>query len=190
MQTTTATTQPTTTKSTTWKLDGSHSTAAFSVRHMMITNVKGEFQKLEGTVSFDPAKPEATSVEVTIDAGSINTREEKRDAHLKSADFFDVETHPNLTFKSKSLRRADKGGLEIVGDLTMRGTSREVVLAVEGPTAEHTDPWGNTRIGASATTTIKRSDWGMGWNSVLEAGGVLVSDEIKIELDVSLVRSK
>lgn len=189
MQTISATASPSTTKTTTWNIDGSHSTAAFTVRHMMITNVRGEFQKLSGTVVYDAARPEATVIEVSIDAASINTREAQRDTHLRSADFFDVENHPSLLFRSRAVRVV-ADGLEVTGDLTMRGTSREVVLHVEGPTAEHADPWGNVRVGASATTKIKRSDWGMVWNNVIEAGGVLVSDEIRISLDVSLVRAK
>lgn len=189
MQTTSATATPSTIKTTTWNIDGSHSTAAFSVKHMMITNVRGEFHKLAGTVAYDPARPEATVIEITIDASSINTREAQRDAHLRGADFFDVENHPSLTFKSRGVRPV-ADGLEVTGDLTMRGTSREVVLHVEGPTAEQKDPWGNARIGASATTKIKRSAWGMVWNDVIEAGGVLVSDDVKITLDVSLVRAK
>lgn len=189
---TTTTTSPaaqTSTSSNVWTIDGSHSTASFTVRHMMITNVRGEFQKISGTVHYDPARPEATKVEASLEAASISTRDAQRDGHLRSADFFDVEKYPNLTFVSKQLRRADKG-LELVGDLTIRGTTKEVVLHVEGPTPPHKDPWGNSRIGASARTKIKRSEFGMTWNNVLEAGGVLVADEVAIELDVSLVLQK
>ncbi len=187
MNTTTASEASSTTKSTTWKLDPSHSSATFSVRHLMITNVRGEFQSVAGSVTYDPARPEALAITASIDVASINTREPKRDEHLRSADFFDVANHPTLEFVSKKARRGDRG-LEIVGDLTIRGTTREVVLAVTGPTPEQKDPWGNTRIGAEATTSIKRSDFGMTWNAVLEAGGVTVGDEIKIHIDVSLVK--
>jgi polyisoprenoid-binding protein YceI len=177
------------TRSTTWLIDESHTNATFSVRHLMISNVRGEFQKVSGAVSFDPAKPEALSVKASIEVASISTREPKRDAHLRSADFFDAENYPTIEFVSKSARRGDRG-LEIVGDLTIRGTTREVVLAVDGPTPEQTDPWGNVRLGAEAKTKIKRSDFGMTWNSALETGGVLVGDEISIQLDIELIRQK
>jgi len=171
----------------TFTLDASHSHVGFAVRHMMISNVRGEFTKLEGTVSYDPSKPEATTVSVRIDVASINTREERRDAHLKSADFLDAETYPHLTFVSKRARRTSSG-LEVLGDLTIHGTTREVALAVEDITPEHTDPYGNRRLGASARTKIKRSEFGMRWNAALEAGGVLVGDEVSIELEVELIR--
>ena len=171
----------------TFTLDASHSHVGFAVRHMMISNVRGEFQTLAGTVTYDPARPEATRVEVKIDVASINTREEKRDAHLRSADFFDAEAFPHLTFVSKSARRRS-GGLDVVGDLSIHGTTREVTLAVEDITPEHTDPYGNRRLGASARTKIRRSDFGMRWNAALEAGGVLVGDEVSIELEVELIR--
>ncbi|AKF08927.1 Hypothetical protein DB32_006076 [Sandaracinus amylolyticus] len=154
---------------------------------MMITNVRGEFQKVSGEAVFDPATPEASKVTATIDVASINTREEKRDGHLRSADFFDAEKHPTITFESKRVRRAGDG-YEVVGDLTIRGTTREVTLTVEDVTAEHADPWGNRRIGASARTKVRRSDFGMTWNSALEAGGVLVGDEISIAIEVSLIK--
>src|SRR3954471_21586964 len=171
----------------TFALDASHSHVGFAVRHMMVSNVRGEFTKLAGTVSYDPEHPEATRVEVNIDVASLNTRDEKRDAHLRSADFFDAENFPHITFVSKSARRRGDG-LEVVGDLTIHGTAREVKLSVEDITAEHTDPWGGKRVGASARTKIRRSDFGMRWNAALEAGGVLVGDEISIELEVELIR--
>jgi polyisoprenoid-binding protein YceI len=190
MAATTTTTEGTTTaKSSTWNIDGSHTNATFSVRHLMISNVRGEFQKVSGSVTFDASKPEFASVKAELEVASISTREPQRDAHLKSADFFDAEKFPLITFASTKVRRADKG-LEIVGNLTIRGASHEVVLAVDGPTPEQTDPWGNVRVGASATTKIKRSDFGMTWNTLLEAGGVVVGDEISIALDVELVRQK
>jgi polyisoprenoid-binding protein YceI len=178
---------PTAAKETTWKLDASHSLASFVVRHMMVSNVRGEFQKLSGSVTGDLSRPETLRIEATIDVGSINTREPQRDTHLRSADFFDVENHPSLTFVSKSVRRKG-GGLEVKGDLAIRGTTREVTLEVEGPTAEHKDPWGGIRIGASARTKIKRSDYGMTWNALLEAGGFVVGDDVKIELEIELVK--
>lgn len=171
----------------TFTLDASHSHVGFAVRHMMVSNVRGEFTKLAGSVSYDPDKPEATRVDVKIDVASLNTREEKRDAHLRSGDFFDAENFPHITFVSKSVRRRD-AGLEVTGDLTIHGTTREVKLAVDDVTAEHADPWGQKRIGASARTKIRRSDFGMRWNAALEAGGVLVGDEVSIELEVELIR--
>ena len=171
----------------TFTLDAAHSHVGFAVRHMMVSNVSGEFTKLAGTVKYDPSNPEATRVEVQIDVASINTREEKRDAHLRSGDFFDAEAFPHITFVSKQAReRGD--GLELLGDLTIHGTTREVKLAVEDITPEHADPWGKQRMGASARTKIRRSDFGMRWNAALEAGGVLVGDEVSIELEVELIR--
>jgi polyisoprenoid-binding protein YceI len=173
-------------KITTWKIDPAHSNAQFSVRHLMISNVKGEFTQVSGQIFFDPQKPETLSAETIIDVSTINTREPDRDKHLKSADFFDEATFPTITFKS---RQAAKGpdGLKLIGDLTIHGVTREVTLDVEGPTQPMKDPWGNTRVGASATTKINRKDFGLTWNQALETGGVLVGDEIKITVDVELV---
>ncbi len=192
MNTATATATPNTTSTPArrWVLDASHSHVSFSVRHMMITNVRGEFGKVSGQASWDPARPEATRLDVSIDVASINTREEKRDAHLRSPDFFDVASFPTITFVSKAARRRGDDGLELVGELTIRGTTREVTLAIEEITPPHADPWGNTRIGATARTKIRRSDFGMQWNAALEAGGVLVGDEVKIEIEAELVQQK
>jgi polyisoprenoid-binding protein YceI len=170
-----------------YTIDASHSNVGFSVRHMMISNVRGEFQQYSGEFSYDPAKPEATSARVTIELASINTHDEKRDGHLRSGDFFDVEHHPQMTFVSKSAA-ARGDGLDVVGDLTIRGVTHEVTLRVEDITDENKDPWGNLRRGASASTKIKRSDYGIVWNAGLEAGGVLVSDEVKIHLDIQGTR--
>ena len=172
-----------------WTLDAAHSHVSFSVRHMMISNVRGEFSKVTGQASYDANNPAASQLSVSIDVASINTREEKRDAHLRSADFFDVENHPTMTFVSKAVRpRGD--GLEVVGDLTIRGTSREVTLALEEITPQFADPWGNLRVGASARTKIRRSDFGMRWNAALEAGGVLVGDEVSIQIEAELILDK
>lgn len=172
----------------TWNIDSSHSGAHFTVRHLMITNVRGEFTGLSGTVEFDPASPESAKVQASIDAATVNTREEKRDGHLKSADFFEVEKYPKLTFSSTSITK--KGdGFALTGDLTIRGTTKPVTFQVEGPTKEEKDPWGNTRIGASATTTIDRREFGLTWNSAIESGGVLVGHDVKLTIDVSLVRA-
>jgi polyisoprenoid-binding protein YceI len=169
-----------------WNIDASHSTAEFSIRHLMISNVRGRFGKLTGTVELDPKNPEASSIDVTIDAASIDTRDEKRDAHLRSADFFDVEKYPNVAFKSKSVKRAGDG-FEVLGDLTMHGITKEVVLEVEALSNPGKDPWGNTRVGTSATAKINRKDWGLHWNAALETGGVLVGEQVKISLEVELV---
>ncbi|WP_437336082.1 YceI family protein [Sorangium sp. So ce394] len=170
-----------------WTIDASHSSVSFSVRHMMISNVRGGFAGVAGEVTYDPRRPEASRVSATIDAASIHTREDKRDEHLRSADFFDVEAHPTITFVSRSVRRRGEG-LDVVGDLTIRGVSREVTLAVSELSGEHDDPYGNRRLGAAATTKIRRSDFGMSFNAVLETGGVLVGDEISITLDIQLIK--
>lgn len=171
-----------------WNIDASHTSVTFSVRHLMITNVRGEFKGVSGRATYAPSAPEAASLEVEIDVASIQTREEKRDAHLRSPDFFDAEKFPKMTFRSTGVKRTDDG-LSVTGELTIRDVTRPVVLSVDGPTEEQTDPWGQKRIGASATTKLKRSDFGMKWNAALEAGGVLVGDEVKIQLDVSLVKA-
>lgn len=174
---------------TTYKIDPAHSSAHFSVRHMMITNVRGGFSKVEGTVVYDPTDADASSVDATIDAASINTNEPQRDGHLKSADFLDVGKYPAITFKSTGLVKSGDDEWELVGNLTIHGVTKEIALAVEGPTPESKDPYGNLRIGASAKSKIKRSDFGLTWNAVLETGGIAVSDDLKIEIDVSLIKS-
>lgn len=173
-----------------WTIDPSHTSVTFGVRHMMVATVRGEFQKVSGAVLWDPSRPDATSIEASIDVASISTREPARDAHLRSADFFDVERHPTIEFRSRGVGRRKDGVIEVIGDLTIRGTTRVIALEIEGPTEEHPDSEGNVRLGASASTRIKRSDFGITWNTVLETGGVLVGDEIKIQIDVELVRSK
>jgi polyisoprenoid-binding protein YceI len=186
--TTTATNQTTTTTATRWTLDPGHSAVGFSVRHLMITNVRGEFEKFRGDVTYDAAHPEATRITATIDVASLNTREAKRDADLKSPLFFDVEKHPEMTFASKSTRAVSDGKLEVTGDLSIRGTTHEVTLAVRDISAA-TDMRGNARIGATAETKIKRSDYGMTWNKALETGGVVVGDVVTITLELSLVKA-
>ncbi len=172
---------------TTYSIDSSHSSAQFSVRHMMISNVKGEFSNVRGTIVYDPENLGNSSIEAVIDVSSINTREPSRDAHLKSADFFDVAKYPTLAFKSKRIwKKGDE--LQASGDLTMHGVTREVVLAIEGPTPEAKDPWGNIRFGASATAKLNRKDFGLVWNQALETGGVLVGDAVAITLDIEAVK--
>lgn len=184
---TTVTAAPT--KTTTWNLDPVHSVAEFKVKHMMISNVKGQFTGISGTVTMDESDIVNSRVEAAIDAASINTRDPQRDAHLKSADFFEVEKYPALSFRSTSIQRKGDDELAVTGDLTIHGVTREVVFNVEGPTAPGKDPWGNTRIGLSAVTKISRRDFGLTWNAALEAGGILVGDEITITLDVQFVKA-
>jgi polyisoprenoid-binding protein YceI len=171
---------------TTYTIDGSHSSAQFSVRHMMISNVKGEFSSVSGTIAYDPTNPSASKIDAVIDVNSISTRDAKRDAHLKSADFFDTAKFPTLTFKSKQVRKSGSK-LQAKGDLTMHGVTREVVLDIDAA-PEARDPWGNLRIGATATTKLNRKDWGLTWNQGLEAGGVLVGEEVTISLDIEAIR--
>lgn len=171
----------------TYEIDATHSSVHFSVRHMMLSNVRGEFTKVSGTIKFDRENPGNSSVEVVIDASSINTRDAQRDAHLKSADFLDVEKSPEMRFQSKQIEANSNGG-KVRGDLTIRGVTREVTLDVEGPTPEVKDPWGKQRIGASATAKLNRKDFGLTWNAALETGGVLVGEEVKITIDVEAVR--
>lgn len=176
-------------KTTTWNLDATHSQVEFAVKHMMFTTVRGRFADVTGTVTLDAADPERSSVEVTIGAASLDTRVADRDAHLRSGDFFDVEAHPAITFRSRRVEGSisDEGDrFRIVGDLTLRGVTREVTLdaTFEGT---GTDPWGNTRSGFSAAASVDRRDFGLTWNQALEAGGVLVGHEVKIELQVQAV---
>jgi polyisoprenoid-binding protein YceI len=177
-----------TSQAVTYTIDPAHSTAGFKVRHMMVANVRGEFSKVIGTVVFDAQAPENSRVEARIDATTIHTRDEQRDAHLKSADFLDVEKFPEIVFVSKKITGSD-GEWKLTGDLTIHGVTRPVTLDVEGPAPEAKDPWGNVRTGASATTKISRKDFGLTWNVALETGGVLVADEIAITLELELLRS-
>jgi len=184
----TAPTAPQTTTST-WNLDPVHSVAEFKVKHMMISHVKGQFTGVSGVLTLDGSDATKSHVEASIDASSINTRDAQRDGHLKSADFFHVEEHPALTFRSTSIRRTGEDELAVTGDLTIRGVTKSVVFQVEGPTPPNKDPWGNLRIGLSATTKINRKDFGLTWNAALEAGGFLVGDEITITLDVQFIKA-
>ena len=171
----------------TYQIDSSHSSAGFTVRHMMVANVSGAFAKLSGTVEYDPANVGQSRVEAVIDAATVNTRNEKRDEHLRSADFFDTANHPTITFRSKKVERTGEGQLRVVGDLTIRGVTKEVVLDVDGPTPE-IQAQGAYRMGASATTRINRKDFGVNWNRALDGGGLVVSDDVRINIEVELVR--
>jgi polyisoprenoid-binding protein YceI len=177
------------TSTTTWNIDPAHSVAEFKVKHMMISNVKGIFRKLSGDLSLDESNLGNSRIEVSIEAASIHTNEDQRDAHLKSADFLDVEKFPALTFRSKGIRVVKDGELSVEGDLTIHGITRKVNFAVEGPTPPSKDPWGNTRIAVSASTKINRKDFGLTWNAALETGGILVGEEVTITLDVQFVKA-
>ncbi len=174
---------------TTYKIDPAHSSAQFTIRHMMITNVRGSFKKVEGTIVLDRENPAASSVEATIDAGTINTNEEQRDAHLKSPDFLDVAKYPTITFVSTRVAPSSNGEWKVDGNLTIHGVTRPVTLDVEAPSEEGKDLRGYIRIGTSAATKIKRGDYGLTFNAALETGGVVLGDELKIELDISAVRA-
>lgn len=173
-----------------WNVDDSHSSAQFKVRHLMVSTVRGEFGKVSGTVQYDAKAPEKMVIEATIDASSINTRNKDRDDHLRGADFFDVAKFPTLTFKSTSAKKLAKDKFAVTGNLTMKGVTKPVTLEVVGLDKEVTDPWGNTRVGASATGKINRKDWGLGWNQALEAGGVMVGDEVELVIDAELIKKK
>src|ERR1700677_393551 len=189
MSNTTTAAPPQTSTTTTWNIDPAHSVAEFKVKHMMIANVKGQFPKVSGVLIREGSDPANDRVEATIEAASIHTRDEQRDAHLKSSDFFDVEKFPTLQFKSTGINVAGEGELSVEGDLTMRGVTRKVRFAVEGPTPPTKDPWGNTRVAISASTKINRKDFGLTWNAALESGGILVGDEVTITLDVEFVKA-
>ncbi len=171
-----------------WQIDPAHSSAQFSVRHMAISTVRGAFSKVTGSVVFDDKDVSKSTVDVTIDANSVDTRVPDRDNDLRSEKFFDVAHYPSITFKSRKVEQVAPGKLKVTGDLTIRGTTKEVVLDVEGPTAPMKDPWGNTRTAANATTKINRQDFGVKWNATLDNGGVVVGDDVSIIIDVELVK--
>ena len=171
----------------TWTIDQAHSAANFAVRHLMVSTVRGDMGKITGTVNFDPKQPAAGSIEASIDVAGIDTREPGRDTHLKSADFFDVANFPTMTFKSRKIDTAAGGGYKVVGDLTLRGVTKEVVLDVEPLRPAIKDQRGATRTGTTATTRINRQDFGVKWSRALDGGGVVVSDEVSITIDVELV---
>ena len=175
-------------KPTEWSIDPAHSAAHFSVRHLMISNVRGEFSKLSGTVILDSADPTRSTVEVSVDASTINTREPQRDEHLRSADFLDVANHPTITFRSKRIVPEGPDHYKLTGDLTIRGVTKEVTFDVEGPTPPVKDPWGNVRAGVTATAKINRKDFGLVWNALVEGGGVMVGDQVSITVEAELVQ--
>lgn len=181
------TTPTPTTMRTVWDIDPSHSGVHFSVKHLMVATVRGEFGNVSGTVEIDAEDVVRSDIRASIDAASINTREAQRDAHLRSPDFLDVEKHPTIEFRSSRVSRT-ADGFDVTGELTIRGVTRPVTLRVEASDTERRDPFGNLKRGASATARINRKDFGLEWNVALEAGGFLVGDEVKIEIDIEAVR--
>lgn len=179
---------PTVVLASTWDIEPSHSAAHFKVKHLMVTDVRGEFSGLAGTLELDDKDVTKSTVSATVNTSTVSTREPKRDEHLRSPEFFDSAKFPTMAFKSKKVVSKGKGKLEVVGDLTIRDVTQEVKLAVELAQGEQKDPWGNVRRGATATTTIDRNAFGLKWNKALETGGVLVGNDVKIELDLSLVK--
>jgi polyisoprenoid-binding protein YceI len=172
----------------TYQIDPAHTHAQFKVRHLMVSNVKGDFDKVTGTVEYDEANPSASKINIVVDVNSISTREPQRDAHLKSADFFDAEKFPTITFVSTGVVKSGEDSFEVVGDLTIHGVTKAVDLNVEELTAEVKDPFGLLRRGATAKTTILRSDFGLHYNAALEAGGVVIGDQVHITIDTEFTR--
>ncbi|MCU1243115.1 MAG: periplasmic protein YceI [Candidatus Acidoferrum typicum] len=179
---------PASAATSTWQIDPNHSAAQFAVRHLAISTVRGAFTKVNGTIQLDDKDISKSSVDVTIDAASVDTRVPDRDKDLRSDHFFDVEKYPTLTFKSTKVEQAEPGKLKVTGDLTVRGVTKQVVLNVEGPTGAVKDPWGNQRAAANATTKINRQDFGVKWNATMDGGGLVVGDDVAITIDVEMVQ--
>jgi polyisoprenoid-binding protein YceI len=177
------------TATTTWKIDPAHSSADFKVKHMMISHVKGSFAGISGALTEHATDSSLSSVDASIDLTTLNTGDAQRDGHLKSADFFDTEKFPTMTFKSTTVTKKSDDVYSVTGDLSIHGVTKAVTFAVEGPSAPGKDPWGNTRIGLSATTKINRKDFGLSWNSALETGGVLVGEDVAITLDIQFIKA-
>jgi polyisoprenoid-binding protein YceI len=174
---------------TDWKIDPAHSSAQFSVRHMAISTVRGAFSKVTGSITLDDKDITKSTVDVSIDVTTVDTREPGRDKDLRSDHFFDVDHFPTMTFKSKKVEQLAPGKLKVTGDLTIRGTTKEVALDVEGPTAPLKDPWGNQRAAVNATAKINRQDFGVKWNATMDNGGLVVSDDVNITIDVEMIKA-
>ncbi len=174
----------------TYEIDPAHSSVHFSIRHMMISNVRGGFSGVKGTVVYDPDNLTESGIRAEIDVNSINTLDEKRDAHLKTPDFFDVEHYPTITFVSKQVEKLSDGEFNVTGDLTIHGVTKETVLKVDEVSPEGKDPWGNMRTGASAKAKVSRKDFGLVWNAPLETGGILIGEDVKLEFDIELVKAQ
>ena len=175
--------------STTYKIDPAHSTAQFVIRHLMITNVRGNFSGVTGSVVWDATDPGKSVIDAVIDATTFSTQDANRDGHVKSADFLDVAQFPAITFKSSTVKPDGNGEFSVTGDLNLHGVSKPVTLKVEGPTPESKDMRGNVRIGASATAKIKRSDFGLTWNAPMETGGLVIGDDVKLDFELELKKS-
>jgi polyisoprenoid-binding protein YceI len=172
--------------SSAWQIDPAHSEALFSIRHLAISTVRGGFSKIKGTVSFDDKDPSKSTVDVTIDVSTVDTREPKRDDDLRSDKFFDAAKYPTMAFKSTKVEQVSPGKLKVTGDLTLHGITKEVILEVEGPTAAIKDPWGNQRAAATATTKINRQDFGVKWNKTLDNGGMMLGDDVAVTIDIEM----
>jgi polyisoprenoid-binding protein YceI len=179
---------PTLGHAATWEVDPVHSTVGFAIRHMMISTVRGHFRTFTATATGDPAAPTAATIVATIDATTIDTANEKRDTHLKTADFLDVEKFPTIAFTSKKIESAGQGKVKVTGDLTLHGVTKQVVVDVEGPTPTIKDPMGNTKAGAHATARINRKDFGIVWNKAMDGGGIMLGEEIDISIDIEAVK--
>lgn len=177
-------------QSTSWRIDPNHSAAHFSVRHLMISTVRGEFTGINGMVQWDPRHPTQATVEATIDCATLNTGVAKRDEQMKGPDFFDIKKYPKMTFVSKKVQTAGKGRLKVLGDLTINATTRPVTLDIEGPSDPVKDAQGREKIGLTASTKFNRKEFGIVWNEVLETGGFAVADEVSIVLDIEMIRQK
>lgn len=175
---------------TTYEIDPAHSSVQFSIRHLMVTNVRGSFKGVRGSVAYDPNDPSTANIRAVIDAATLSTNDNERDTHVKGPDFLDVDRYPTIEFNSTSAKSAGGAGLEVAGNLTIHGVTKPVVLAVDEVSPEARDPWGNTRIGASVKAKIKRSDFGLKWNATLETGGVLVGDDVKLEFELEFLKAK
>jgi len=172
----------------TWQIDPAHTAAGFAVKHLMISTVRGQFKGVNGTVVWDDQDVSKSTIDVTIDARTIDTSEPKRDEDLRSDKFFDTAKYPAITFKSKKIENVSAGKLKVTGDLTIRGVTKEVVLDVEGPSNPIKDPWGNTRVAANATAKINRQDYGVKWNANIDGGGVVVGDDVNITIDLEMIK--
>ncbi len=183
-----ALTLPASAATTTWQIDPAHTAAGFSVKHLMISTVRGQFKGVNGTINWDDQDLAKSTVEVTIDAKTIDTSEPMRDKDLRSDKFFDSEKYPTITFKSTKVEQVSAGKLKVTGDLTMHGVTKSVVLDVEGPSAQVKDPWGNTRVAINATTKVNRQDYGVKWNASIDGGGVVVGDDVNITIDLEMIK--
>lgn len=173
---------------TTWEIDTAHTSAQFAVKHLMVSTVRGTMGPVTGTVTLDDADIGKSAVTATVDTTGVDTRNAKRDEHLRAADFFDVASYPTMTFTSKKVEKASDGTYKVTGDLTLHGVTKEVVLDVEGSPTPMQDPFGNTKLGGVATTRINRKDFGVDWSKTLDGGGLVVGDEVDVTIDVELTK--